>query len=288
MNDKQTYLLNSESAAEMARLLRQDRFFRERMGGPFPEKTAADMKQVYHLLDIGCGPGGWCQQVAQMYPHIEVTGIDISTIMITFARQQAELENLSNAKYEVMNALEQLDFPDHSFDLVTMQLACAWIPTTMWFDVILEIKRVLRPGGTVRLVEIDHTGIGRSAALDKLHAFTSRLYYERGKGFSATGQHFAITPMLLKMVREAGFMNDTKHPFAIETSIQHKEQRYNAILNTKAAIQGLASSWLQFGIIKDEVEVTRLLSDIEQDMLADQYCSLVYGLVVCGEKPTSY
>ncbi len=67
--------------------------------------------------------------VAHTYPEIEVTGIDISHNMIAYARAHAEVRGLTNAHFQVMNALEQLDFPDASFDLVNARAALGFVPT---------------------------------------------------------------------------------------------------------------------------------------------------------------
>src|SRR5579884_3625139 len=106
---KSTYILNSESTAEMARLARQDRLIMQGMGGLFPERD--DITGIENILDIGCGPGGWALEVAFNYPRVQVAGIDTSQIMIQYAQTHAALQGLENVSFRVMNALEQLDFP---------------------------------------------------------------------------------------------------------------------------------------------------------------------------------
>src|SRR5690348_8946386 len=97
---KSTYILDSESTAEMARLARQDRLITQGMGGLFPERD--DIAGIGRILDIGCGPGGWTLEVAFNYPGVQVTGIDISQIMIQYAQTHATLQGLENASFHVM------------------------------------------------------------------------------------------------------------------------------------------------------------------------------------------
>lgn len=52
-----TYVIDAESAAEMARLMRQDQLMTAGMGGIFPEQI--DLSGVQRVLDLACGPGGW-------------------------------------------------------------------------------------------------------------------------------------------------------------------------------------------------------------------------------------
>src|SRR5689334_9476334 len=108
-----TYLHDAESVAEMGRLLAQDTLFTNAMGGVLPERT--DLSALHHVLDIGCGPGGWAMRVAKQYPHLRVTGIDISPSMIAYAQVQAKREGVQNVTFAQMNALEPLSFPDASF-----------------------------------------------------------------------------------------------------------------------------------------------------------------------------
>src|SRR5215469_18498160 len=111
-----TYVLDPESATEMARLMLQDRLLTEGMHGVFPERV--DLKNIQAILDVGCGPGGWALDVAHTYPDRRVFGIDISTTMITYAQAQASAQRLSNVTFTVMNALQPLDFETGTFDLV--------------------------------------------------------------------------------------------------------------------------------------------------------------------------
>ena len=56
--NENTYILDAESATEMARLINQDRMLTEGMGGLFPERD--DVSSMHDILDIACGPGGGC------------------------------------------------------------------------------------------------------------------------------------------------------------------------------------------------------------------------------------
>src|SRR5579875_18431 len=57
-----TYVIDSEEAAELARLMQQDRILTEALGGLFPEGRL--LPEDGCLLDLACGPGGWALEVA--------------------------------------------------------------------------------------------------------------------------------------------------------------------------------------------------------------------------------
>src|SRR5712692_3973935 len=150
--DKNEYFIDAESAAETARLIDQDRHLTQAMGGPLAERS--DVATMDSILDLGCGPGQWVRDLAFEHPQIEVTGIDISQIMIDYARAYARVQKLNNAVFKVMDITGPLDFPDNSFDLVNGRFI-AFLSPEKWPQLLGECLRVVRPGGTIRLTEND-------------------------------------------------------------------------------------------------------------------------------------
>src|SRR5438876_6806405 len=123
------YVVDAENAAEMARLVRQARMLSQHLG-LFPAQL--DLAQSYHILDIGCGPGEWALQIAQRFPGSRVTGIDISDLMITYARSTAESLHIANVEFQVLDARQPLALPDASFDLVNARFIVGFMSTTRW------------------------------------------------------------------------------------------------------------------------------------------------------------
>src|SRR5690348_2243030 len=106
-----SYFIDHESGSEMARrLLDQDRLYTRSMGGFFSERF--DLSRINRILDIGCGPGGWVQELAFAYPEKEIVGCDISQAMIEYARAQANVQELDNAHFHIMDVTRPLDFAD--------------------------------------------------------------------------------------------------------------------------------------------------------------------------------
>ena len=151
--EENTYILDAESATEMARLSKQDRLITKGMGGLFSERD--DIAGRHDILDIACGPGAWVIEVAYSYPHIHVVGGDISRTMITYARTQASVQGLTNADFYVMDVLKRLDFPDNSFDFVNARLMAAFMPIEAWPGFMQECLRITRPAGIIRLSECE-------------------------------------------------------------------------------------------------------------------------------------
>jgi SAM-dependent methyltransferase len=149
------YFIDPHSSAEMARLVDQDKMITAGIGGPLAWLSEQEVSQFQDILDIACGPGGWVMEVAFTLPATHVVGFDISAEMIAYARAQARVQGLNNAEFHVMDMTQPFDFPAESFDLVNARLASALLPPTQWPLYLAECLRVLRPGGILRLTEVE-------------------------------------------------------------------------------------------------------------------------------------
>jgi len=204
-DNENTYVIDPESAAEMARLMDQDLLLTKAMGELLPGQV--NPSKIHSILDIACGPGGWALEVAFQYPEIEVMGIDISQAMIEYARMRARTQHLSNAGFLVMNALAPLDFPDDSFDLVNARFLSGFMPPAAWPKLVRECMRITRSGGAIRFTELNDFGMTTSPAFEKLNSMALRAYQVMGRSFSPEEHHWGVFPRLRRMLREAGFQH---------------------------------------------------------------------------------
>ena len=213
--DENTYFIDAENAAEMARLMHQDRLTTEGMGGLFPERS--DFSGIEDILDIACGPGGWALDVAFEHPDISVVGVDISQIMITYANAQARVQSLDNASFRVMDVLKPLDFPDNSFDLINARFIFAFMPPMAWPNLIEECVRIARPGGVIRLTETEWN-LTNSLGYETLHGMTTQALKLAGRSFSPDGRNVGITPMLGSFLQQAQCKNIQQAAYVLDFS----------------------------------------------------------------------
>jgi ubiquinone/menaquinone biosynthesis C-methylase UbiE len=199
-----TYVLDAENAAEMARLRKQHEMATRAMGGLLSEQT--DLSSFHDVLDIACGPGGWTLDLAATYPHMNVTGVDTSRLMLDFARSLAMEQGLNNAHFCMQNVLEPFQFPDASFDLVNSRYMCGFLTPRDWSKVIAEMVRVTRPGGTVRVTEPELV-MTNNAAVEEFNALLAQAMLRSGQSFSPDGRFMGITAVLAGMLRDAGLVD---------------------------------------------------------------------------------
>ena len=140
------------------------------------------------VLDVGCGTGSLAIALkAQVGKSGEVTGIDASPEMIEQARRKAARAG-ADAGFEVA-LIEELPFPDASFDLVLSSFMLHHLPDGVKGKGLAEVRRVLKPGG--RFLAVDFGGTSQSVTGHLLSIFG----HTHGAGLDA------LAPVL----EEAGF-----------------------------------------------------------------------------------
>lgn len=278
--NENTYMVDSESAAEMARLMRQDHLLTQGMGGLFPERP--DLSNIERILDIACGPGGWVMEVAFANPEIDVVGVDISQTMIEYARAQAKVQMLDNASFKVMNALKPLDFPDGSFDLVNTRFIVAFMLPSVWPKFVRECRRILSPGGVLRLTDLEW-GFSNKAAFEKYSGLFSQALQKAGQSFSPNGLHMGITPMLVRILQDAGYQNIQKKAHMIDFSAgtEANEGFYQDLKVGFKLVQPFLTKWK----VATQEEVDELYEQLLTEMRSDDFCAYWLLITAWGEKP---
>jgi ubiquinone/menaquinone biosynthesis C-methylase UbiE len=108
-----------------------------------------------HILEIGFGPGWAIQQLSKSVTCGFIAGIDISQVMLEQASKR-NADAIQARQVELrLGSVTAIPYPDASFTkaLVINSLHHWPEPET---DGLAEIKRVLRPGGSLTLAEQPH------------------------------------------------------------------------------------------------------------------------------------
>ena len=105
------------------------------------------------VLEVGCGVGAQTEIIARQNPNTQFVSIDISEASLQMAKERIATQGLQNVNFAVADA-EQLDFPANRFDHVFVCFVLEHLPNPA--IVLQELKRILKPQGTITVVEGDH------------------------------------------------------------------------------------------------------------------------------------
>lgn len=105
-------------------------------------------------LDLGCGTGEMLRLILQKDIHKELCGIDLSEEMLAVAKSK-----LTEKVKLFLGDSESLPFSNNSFDVVYCNDSFHHYPTPQ--NVIREVHRVLKPGGTFLMGDSWQPFVGR-------------------------------------------------------------------------------------------------------------------------------
>jgi len=279
-NSEKTYFIDSQSAAEMARLMDFDRYLTRAMGGPIEERT--DYTNIHRILDIACGPGGWVLDMAAAHPEIDVVGIDINRTAISYAQSQAKAQGLNNVTFRAMNAVEPLDFPDEYFELVNARSIGAFMPPVRWPEFVQDCKRILHHGGTLRLTEGEWS-ITNTPAMAKLNGLLMKAVQMAGLSFSPDGRHSGVVPVIAHFLKKAGFQDVSQRAHVVDFSAGMEANPI--VYNDAKVFYQLIEPFILNMRLASREEYEQLYQQAMTEMLSDDFCGVHFLLTAWGTKP---
>lgn len=186
------------------------------------------------VLDIATGPG----YIAEAFAGAarEVVGVDLTDAMLAIARERTRERGVSNVSFRAADA-QNLPFENEAFDVVVCRLALHHLQKPL--EVLREMARVCRPGGTVLVEDIYAS------------EFPERSAYQDRWEILRDPSHVRTLPIseLLRLFSEAGLETD-----AVTTADDLTPEVERWLATTKASAERAA-------------EVRRLLEeDRRQDL----------------------
>jgi ubiquinone/menaquinone biosynthesis C-methylase UbiE len=111
----------------------------------------ADLGDGLRVLEIGCGTGNVTVRAKRAAPGADVVGSDPDPLALTRAQRKAR--GLSGIRFERAYA-QELPFADGEFDRVLSSMMLHHLDEDVKAGAAAEIRRVLRPGGSLHIVDI--------------------------------------------------------------------------------------------------------------------------------------
>lgn len=124
------------------------------------------------ILDAGCGSGKAASVLFDLsQPGGEVLGVDFSQERVEYARQHyADKKGLNFYKYNLRKPLRGLN----NFDLIWARFFLEYHREES-FQIVKNLNEILKPGGTLCLIDLDHNGLNHYELSQPLAEILNRL-----------------------------------------------------------------------------------------------------------------
>ncbi|MFI5171378.1 MAG: class I SAM-dependent methyltransferase [Chitinophagales bacterium] len=106
-----------------------------------------------HVLEIGCGTGATLALIASGNKKVKYFGVDHSETMINAAKKRIRFSGLNNIILLQKTSGTLLPFDDNSIDIIYAESVLGIQEDENLRDVVIEMYRVLKPGGMILLNE---------------------------------------------------------------------------------------------------------------------------------------
>jgi ubiquinone/menaquinone biosynthesis C-methylase UbiE len=111
----------------------------------------AEIESGFRVLDIGCGTGSMVVVIKRMHPDAEIVGIDPDPSALSVSRRKARRAGLS-IEFD-RGFADHMPYADASFDRVFSSFMFHHLAADEKSATLVEIRRVLKPGGSLHLLD---------------------------------------------------------------------------------------------------------------------------------------
>lgn len=176
---------------------------------------AGENSVVRSVLDVATGTGDVAFALLRRFPEAQVCGVDLSQGMLDVAARKARdlpADDAARLSFRKGDSLA-LGFPDNSFDLVTVAYG---VRNFEHLDRgLAEMLRVLRPGGSLCIVELSEPEHKLLKGCYRLYAHKlipgiGRLVSGDASAYSYLPKSIAACPQrrdMARLMQQAGFQN---------------------------------------------------------------------------------
>lgn len=163
------------------------------------------LSEQANVLDIGCGTGRLLDRLANHFPHLQGTGLDLSTEML----RQARRSNRHRPRLIFIQGVSHaMPFAENQFEAAFSTISFLHYPEPQ--QVLKQVHRVLQPGGRFYLV--DYTVSEQRSEIQRrlLSPISIRFYSRQTRvrlgieaELSCAGHHHLLGPVLLTIFVKA-------------------------------------------------------------------------------------
>jgi demethylmenaquinone methyltransferase/2-methoxy-6-polyprenyl-1,4-benzoquinol methylase len=180
---------------------------------------AADGGRPRHVLDVATGTADLAIAAARAYAGSRVVGVDPSAVMLAKGREKVARARLEGRVALAEGDARALAFPDDTFDAAAIAFGIRNVPDRP--RALAEMRRVVRPGGRVVVLELGEPTGGITGFFARLHVHrvipgVGHLF-ARGRAYrylAKSIEAFPSPPAFAASMVEAGIEVREVRPFA--------------------------------------------------------------------------
>ena len=271
MNENWSKYVQGINTLYFSRKLRFDDMFSDQFMNAFQ----IDREKKIRILEIGCGPGALAGALRRWYPNAEITGVDLDTAFIRFARENEE--GVTFMEGDATN----LPFENETFDVTISNTVSEHIPPEAFFG---EQKRVLKKGG-VCLVLSARRGYRQKSQFEGKTEFEND-FWQRVSQFDDSMERFSVgkygmnEQTLPKTMEDFGF-HSVSTAYAVSNLTPDNEcvPKEMAVLMINACryndLDAIQSVWetMPERVTKEEIDEMTRLANQKYDKRIQKYLS---------------
>lgn len=271
MNENWSKYVQGINTLYFSRKLRFDDMFSDQFMNAFQ----IDREKKIRILEIGCGPGALAGALRRWYPNAEITGMDLDTAFIRFARENEE--GVTFMEGDATN----LPFENETFDVTISNTVSEHIPPEAFFG---EQKRVLKKGG-VCLVLSARRGYRQKSQFEGKTEFEND-FWQRVSQFDDSMERFSVGKYVMneqtlpQTMQEFGF-DSISTAYAVSNLTPDNEcvPKDMAVLMINAGryndLDAIQSVWetMPGRVTKEEIDEMTRLANQKYDRRIQKYLS---------------
>jgi ubiquinone/menaquinone biosynthesis C-methylase UbiE len=195
------------------------------------------------VLEVGCGTGAQTVPLARNSPHAQILAVDISAASIAEARERIRQAGIQNVTFLEADLLD-LQLESASIDDIFVCFVLEHLPEPK--KVLRRLMSLLRPGGSIRVVEGDHGSVFFHPDNEAARAVVAaQVELQRVAGGDAN-----IGRSLYPLLSEAGFKELRVEPLMIYVDGSRPELAHGFTRRTfTAMVKGIRLRALEAGLI---------------------------------------
>jgi ubiquinone/menaquinone biosynthesis C-methylase UbiE len=198
------------------------------------------------ILEAGCGVGAQTKIIAPANPNSKFISIDISNESVIQAEEMTHKLAISNVEFRQADIFN-LPFENNHFDHVFVCFVLEHLSHPV--EALLELNRVLKPGGTIMVIEGDHgSTYFHPDSEEAREAVNCQVLLQKMSGGNAN-----IGRQIYPLLNETGFMNINVSPRMVYVDDSKPELVEGFTRNTfSAMIEGISTNAIAANLISAE------------------------------------